>query len=180
MLTKHKSGFARELTVDELRAIETNSHVYVYTYGLRQALADSMASAKDAAEAEGGFTKRLRKLMEGTMSIREVTRTTNPIEVEAKRLARVDIESWVRSGKVKKPTPEAMKEWIVALAGRPAYVESATANVAEAAAKSAELPDDIAALLVIAESDTGAEIEATYEHETPEIAETPAPKRKRA
>lgn len=63
--------FSRELTESELDMIRENSADYVFNYGLRQSLSDSVASATTRAEAEASFAKRLEKLMDGTMSERD-------------------------------------------------------------------------------------------------------------
>jgi hypothetical protein len=161
---EHESGFARTITTTDIEAILAKSQDYVVAYGIKQSLADSFAGAKNYAEknklsvedAVGVlFDKRLRKLLEGTMDIREVTRSTDPVKTETRRLANETIDGWVRAKTLAKPTKDARKALVAHLMKDEHRIATATANVERAAeAAKAELPADVAALLGLVEPAT--------------------------
>lgn len=66
---------------------------YLLTYGLKQSLSDSYASAKDQAEFDAMLSKRLKKIIEGTMSIREAGSPTDPFESTVIRFAKARLSA---------------------------------------------------------------------------------------
>jgi hypothetical protein len=126
---EHKTGFAREVTEAEVEAIFEASREYVIAYGIRQSLADAMASAKTEDEADQMFSKRFRKLTEGSMDIREVSRSSDPVRTETRRLANVDLDAWVKDGTIPKLDKQSRKAWVAELMKDEARVATAQANV---------------------------------------------------
>jgi len=104
---------------------------HVFAYGLRQILNDAMASAKTPEEAKAFADKRLANLMSGTLRA-SPTRTGDPIEDEARRIARGMLEAKIRT--VGKKVKDFDADWFKAriaelLTKQPAIRETATANV---------------------------------------------------
>ncbi len=148
---EHKTGYARTLTSEEPGVIKEKSLEYIIAYGIRQSLQDSMAIGKDgtAADAEAGFAKRLRKLMEGSMDIREVTRSSDPVKTETRRLANEFLDELVRTKAIGKPDKDLRKFMVAELMKDEMRVETARENVERANARKAtvSVPDSIKALL---------------------------------
>jgi len=137
-----KHGFVFKATVadtfwDELPKA---SQDYLKAYGLRQALSDSIASAKTESEAKGLFDKRVDKLKAGTMSIREVG-PRDPFEEECKRLAAVRVDNALKAKGLKKPDNyKALVEQV--RSKHAAVIEAeATANLAKAQELTVDLDD---------------------------------------
>lgn len=93
------------------------SVVYLVTYGLKQSLADSFASAKTQDEFDGMLSKRIKKLMEGTMSFREGTGPVDPFESECIRIATAKLRAAAKTaGKtLPKATEPKFKELVAAI-----------------------------------------------------------------
>lgn len=70
-------------------AVKVETIDYLLAYGLKQSLSDSYASAKDQAEFDAMLFKRLTKILEGTMGIREAGAPRDPFEAECIRLAKL-------------------------------------------------------------------------------------------
>lgn len=66
---------------------------YLVAYGAKQSLADSYASAKDQSEFDAFLSKRLTKILEGTMSIREAGEARDPFESEVIKLAKARLDA---------------------------------------------------------------------------------------
>lgn len=181
---EHKTGFEFTVSDNDIEAIMAKSSAYVIAYGIRQSLSDAMASAKTEAEADAGFNKRLRKLLEGSMDVREVSRSSDPIKTETRRLANADLDAWVKEGTVAKPDKDLRKAFIAELMkdeGRIAAAEANVAREAERAKAPAAIPMALRALIGRREPDaepagTPGEVGSNAVSEAPD---SPAPSRKR-
>lgn len=78
MLTLEFDGKAYEVADDGFR--------YVIQYGLQQALTDSYAAETDATKATARFIARLKKIIEGSMSL-DGKATGDPVRAEMRALA---------------------------------------------------------------------------------------------
>ena len=76
----------RKVDVD-FDALPEKSKAFVINYGLKQLLNDSIVSGESDDERNGLLDKKLDKLLEGTLDIRESTRETDPLAKEITRLA---------------------------------------------------------------------------------------------
>lgn len=89
---------------------------YLVDYGWKQSTADSFASAKDAAEFVGKLDARIDKILAGQMTIRDgITRTTDPVEKEVKRIIDEALAQWHRERKAagkKKASEELVEMWL--------------------------------------------------------------------
>lgn len=159
---EHKTGFTREVTDSDIATIMSNSSAYVIAYGIRQSLSDAMASAKTEAEADAGFAKRFRKLIEGSMDVREVNRSSDPIKTETRRLANADLDAWIKEGTVAKPSKELRAAFVTELMKDEGRIEAAKANVErelERAKAPKAIPAALRALIGVRMTDEDAEAE---------------------
>lgn len=172
---EHASGFNHTVAVEVLeKALAANTDYFVI-YGLRQALADGMAAPKGSDEAfvNGKFMKKLDKAVRpGAMSIREVTRSTDPVKTEARRLANVDLDKWIADG-MAEPTKERRKLIIADMMQDEMRLQTARENVEREAARAAAavIPDSVRKLLGL-----DAEPEAPEASEAPD---SPAPRKRK-
>lgn len=63
---------------------------YVITYGLKQSLADSYASAKTPAEFDAFLSKRIERIIAGTITVRQ-NGASDPFEAECLRIATAQV-----------------------------------------------------------------------------------------
>lgn len=165
MKISHKSGYSREFpgTVEEIfAALPVASQDYLKAYGLRQALADSMAQSKDnAADAEARLHKRWEKLLAGTMSVRE-TGPRNPAETEALRIAAQRVDDALKAKNLKRP--DNYKALVAATRVKYAAEIAVEVEARLARAKTIEINlDDLFAPDADAETDEDAEHEAAIQ-----------------
>ena len=147
---EHKSGFSRTITDDEFNAAFAGSDLYLKVYGLRQSLADSLAGIDDEKKAKESFDRRFRKICEGSMSVREVTRSSDPVKSETRKLANADLDSWIKAKAVAEPaTKDDRKALIDIMMADESRIAAARANVEREAAQvaAATVPDAILAAL---------------------------------
>jgi hypothetical protein len=108
---------------------------FLLNYGAKQLLNDSHVSGESAAEKAALVDKKLKKLYDGTLSIRDSNRG-DALATEIKRLARKLAGDWFRKNGIKdKDIAEAdWKEKVNEYAGKAKVIETAKANVAAAEA----------------------------------------------
>lgn len=112
--------------------IPNASRDFVINYGLKQLFNDSIVSGKTDGERNGLLGKKLSKLMDGTLSVREGgTRESDPIAKELTRLATLKTAAKFKG--VKKPDLKAWADSMAAYRAMPAMLAQAEKNVAELA-----------------------------------------------
>lgn len=118
-------------------ALPQASKDFVVHYGLKQLLADSHVSGKSADEKEGLLNKKLDKLLEGTLAIRDGgTRTGDPVARELTKLATAKVDAHITKKLGKKVKDVSKTDYATLMAkarALPALQEQAKANVEAAA-----------------------------------------------
>lgn len=138
MHTIHTLGRAIEIDYDALPA---KSKEFIINYGLKQLLADSHVSGKTNDEKAGLLDKKLDKLFEGTLDIRESTREGDPVAREVTKLATVRTEAHFKKlgHKIKDVSKEDFRIILNKFRAHPKLIAIAEANVAAADAAIIEL-----------------------------------------
>ncbi len=126
---------AKQSVAVDVKAMPQAALDHVFAYGLRQILNDAMASAKTPEEAKAFADKRLANLMSGTLRA-SPTRTGDPIEDEARRIARQKIETAIRAAgkKVKDFDAEWFKGRVAELLAKDPAIREAAKVAVEASA----------------------------------------------
>lgn len=116
---------------------------YLVDYGLKQSTADSFASAKTPAEFEGKLNARIDKILKGEMVIRDgISRTTDPVEKEIKRILEDRELAWHRQRKAAgkpKASAELVETWYNQQVEKRGEEDRAEAERRVAAAKAIEV-----------------------------------------
>lgn len=117
----------------DFEALPAESKAFVIQYGLGQLLRDSYVSGKTADEREGLLNKKVDKLINGTLSIRESNgRGADPLAREITRLSELaTINHFAKKGLKKAKVASA--DWTVVLNKfrvHPTIAEKAAVNVA--------------------------------------------------
>lgn len=76
---------------------------YLITYGAKQSLADSYASATTQAEFDTMLYKRIKKIQDGTMAMREPAATIDPFEAECIKISKARLALLARKQEKKLP-----------------------------------------------------------------------------
>lgn len=109
-------------------ALPQKSKDFVVNYGLKQLLNDSIVSGESDEERNGLLDKKLDKLLEGTLDIRESTRETDPLAKEITRLAEDQTAKHFAKQGVKK-SKVASADWTIVVnkyRAHPAIIAKAT------------------------------------------------------
>lgn len=114
--------------------LPATSRDFIIAYGLKQLLNDAHVSEKDVGAKRGLIEKKLDKLWNGTLGIREAREATDPVYAEAIRMAKAAYKA-----AKKEPTEDQLDEYarnekVLAVAK-----ESVARKAAERAAKKAAL-----------------------------------------
>jgi hypothetical protein len=134
MHTINVNKIARSVEID-FDALPEASKAFVVNYGLKQLLNDSIVSGEDDGERNGLLDKKLDKLREGTLDIRESNRETNPLAREVTRRAELATVSHFAKKGLKKSKVESA-DWTAVLNKfrvHPTIVAQAEKAVAESA-----------------------------------------------
>lgn len=119
-------------------ALPNASKDFVIVYGLKQLLNDSIVSGESDDERNGLLDKKLDKLLEGTLSIRDGgTRETDPVAVELTKLATTKTRAEFKG--TKKPDPAAWAASMVKWRANTKLQAMAKRNAEELAEISIEL-----------------------------------------
>ena len=132
-----KLGTSITLDVPDYESAVPATREYIWAYGMRQALADSYASAQTPDEFDAKLRQRHDAIMKGTMGLRSVAQPKNPVETEMKRLATLRVKA-AATAKGWKLTKEKLAAYVESLLERDAEelrtkAEANLAEVAEAA-----------------------------------------------
>lgn len=160
VLTLEFDGKAYEVADDGFR--------YVIQYGLQQALTDSYAAEIDAAKATTRFIARLKKIIEGTMSL-DGKSTGDPVRAEMRALA---VRAYCTSqGKSESALRKELgKTWSRTIRGVMEQLGDKLRPAAESIVEAKRLAVDLALTPEPAEPPTAQE-------QAPEQEQVPAPKK---
>lgn len=116
------------------------SIVYLFNYGLRQSVNDSMADADSIADARKRAESRIANIMSGNVGKRGRPGgavLTDPVEIESDRIARDDVKKALRAApfNVKKPTEHPDYEALVAARAADESVIAAARDIVAARAR---------------------------------------------
>lgn len=110
----------------DFAALPEASRDFIVAYGLKQLLNDAHVSEKEVDAKRALIDKKLAKLRDGTLGIREAREATDPVYAEAIRMAKAAYKA-----AKKEPTDDQLDEY----ARNPKVVKVATATVARKAAE---------------------------------------------
>jgi hypothetical protein len=138
-LRAHITKLGRDFEI-EVESLSLAARDYLLQYGLKQSLSDSIADKSlTSEEANALADKRLTAILDGKLSVRDGPgRETDPIKVEAKRLATIRVKAAVKKTGAK-VDEDTFAAYVAALAGKPETITEATKNVAKAKAVEVDL-----------------------------------------
>jgi len=141
MHTIRVAKIARDVQLD-FDALPESSKLFVVNYGLKQLLNDAIVSGETDDERNGLLDKKLDKLREGTMSVRDSSgRSGDPLARQITALATERTEAHFKKLGVKRKDV-ASADWTTVLnkfRAHPKIIETATAMVAAKATDEIEL-----------------------------------------
>jgi hypothetical protein len=149
--TKRSNKGKHDVAID-WQALPEQSQDFIIRYGLKQYLADSMASSANEAEAKVAIEERLKKLVSGDLTRTRTASGDKPDTVELRALKNVKalIRSMAKTaGKevTKEQVESAAKLYLAGEKGKPFYAEAKRQLEAEAALAQGVADDEQADLL---------------------------------